>query len=96
MAAHTICPVIGVPLDAGALKGMDALLSTAMMPGGVPVACVAIGSPGAKNAAILSAQILALSDSDIHNKLQAAREQQVEMVMAKNENLQQALSSAES
>lgn len=68
VAAHTLKPVIGVPMK-GALEGMDSLLSTAQMPGGVPVATVAIGSPGAKNAGYLAAQILATADSDLAQRL---------------------------
>ncbi len=62
IASHTILPVIGVPVDSSALKGLDALLSTSMMPAGVPVATMAIGKAGASNAAILAIQILARSD----------------------------------
>ena len=62
VAAHTTRPVIGVPLDGSPLSGVDALYSTVQMPPGVPVATVAIGAAGAKNAAVLAAQILALSD----------------------------------
>jgi len=70
LAARTTLPVIGVPLiSAGGLKGIDALLSTMQMPPGVPVATVAIGKPGAKNAAILAVQILALSDDSLAEKL---------------------------
>lgn len=58
VSAHTELPVIGVPMESGSLKGMDALLSTVQMPGGVPVACMAIGKPGAKNAAVFAARIL--------------------------------------
>ena len=65
VAAHTTLPVIGVPIDSSALKGMDALLSTVQMPPGVPVATVSIGKPGATNAGVLAAQILALGDKDI-------------------------------
>ena len=61
-AAHTTKPVIGVPIDAGPLQGLDSLLSTVQMPGGIPVATVAIGKAGAKNAGYLAAQILSLSD----------------------------------
>ena len=70
VAAHTILPVIGVPLGGGALGGADALLSTVQMPAGVPVATVAIGSAGAKNAAVLAAQILAVSDRALSLKLE--------------------------
>ena len=69
MAANTTLPVIGVPVDSGSLGGIDALLATVQMPPGVPVATVAIGPPGARNAAVLAAQILALSDSDLAKKL---------------------------
>ncbi len=69
IAANTTRPVIGVPLDAGTLGGMDALLSTVQMPPGVPVATVAIGKPGAKNAAWLAARILALSDDALAKTL---------------------------
>lgn len=69
VAAHTTMPVIGVPIDSSALKGMDALLSTVQMPPGVPVATVSIGKPGATNAAVLAAQILAVGDSSIAAKV---------------------------
>jgi phosphoribosylamine--glycine ligase len=70
VAAHTILPVIGVPIDSSALKGMDALLSTVQMPPGVPVATVSIGKPGATNAAVLAAQILAVGDEGMARKLE--------------------------
>ncbi len=73
-AAHTLLPVIGVPIDSSCLQGMDALLSTVQMPPGIPVATVAIGKGGAKNAAILAAQILALKHPDIAETLKAFRE----------------------
>src|SRR5438876_10867028 len=65
VAAHTTLPVIGVPIDSSALKGLDALLSTVQMPPGVPVATVSIGKPGATNAGILAAQILAVGDPQV-------------------------------
>jgi phosphoribosylaminoimidazole carboxylase PurE protein len=68
-AAHTILPVIGVPLEGSALNGVDALYSTVQMPAGIPVATVAIGSAGAKNAAVLAAEILALHDAGLREKL---------------------------
>ena len=80
VAALTVKPVIGVPMEGGPLKGEDALLSTAMMPGGIPVACVAIGKAGAKNAAIFSAQILSIYDGELNGKLKkfkASLEQEV-------------------
>lgn len=72
IASHTSLPVIGVPLASGGLGGMDALLSIAQMPPGVPVACVAIG--GAKNAALLAIQILALNDAELLAKFKAYKE----------------------
>lgn len=69
MAAHTTLPVIGVPIDSSALQGMDALLSTVQMPPGIPVATVAVGKPGAVNAGILAAQILAVGDPALADKL---------------------------
>jgi phosphoribosylamine--glycine ligase len=69
VAAHTTMPVIGVPIDSSALNGMDALLSTVQMPPGVPVATVSIGKPGATNAGVLAAQILAVSDPAMAAKL---------------------------
>ncbi len=73
VAAHTILPVIGVPLAAGPLNGMDSLLSTVQMPKGIPVATVAIGSHGARNAAYLAAQIIALEDENVAAKLRELR-----------------------
>src|SRR5436190_5157051 len=70
VAAHTTKPVIGVPLDSSALKGLDALLSTVQMPPGVPVATVSIGKPGATNAGILAAQILAVADPKVAARLE--------------------------
>ncbi|MBN1405819.1 MAG: 5-(carboxyamino)imidazole ribonucleotide mutase [Candidatus Omnitrophica bacterium] len=69
LAAHTTLPVIGIPIETQALGGIDSLFSVVQMPAGIPVACMAIGKSGAKNAAILAAQILALSDTKIKNKL---------------------------
>lgn len=69
LAAHTTLPVIGVPVDASSLGGLDSLLSTVQMPSGVPVATVTIGKAGAKNAALLAVQILALSDESLGRKL---------------------------
>jgi len=69
VAAHTTLPVIGVPIDSSALKGLDALLSTVQMPPGVPVATVSIGRPGATNAGVLAAQILALGDPALAARL---------------------------
>jgi phosphoribosylcarboxyaminoimidazole (NCAIR) mutase len=69
VAAHTVLPVIGVPIDSSPLGGLDALLSTVQMPPGVPVATVAVGGGGARNAAVLAVQILALKDPRIAQKL---------------------------
>lgn len=85
VAALTLKPVIGVPIEGGPLKGQDALLSTAMMPSGIPVACVAIGKAGAKNAALLAAQMLALSDKDLAKRLLDERKMNSTEVLAKNE-----------
>lgn len=76
VAAHTTLPVIGVPIDSSALKGLDALLSTVQMPPGVPVATVAIGSAGARNAAHLAARILAISDPAVAERVTAFRDEQ--------------------
>ena len=86
-AAHTLKPVIGVPIDAGPLQGMDSLLSTVQMPAGIPVATVAIGKTGAKNAAYLAAQILSLKDADLAARLKQEREQNAEKVLEANDNL---------
>ncbi|MFI4937360.1 MAG: 5-(carboxyamino)imidazole ribonucleotide mutase [Candidatus Berkiellales bacterium] len=86
VAAHTLKPVIGVPLEGG-LNGLDALLSTVQMPGGVPVACVAIGKAGAKNAGFLSAQILALNDPTLQRCLSEQRQKNAELIAQKNEAL---------
>ncbi len=69
IASETLLPVIGVPLPSSYLSGMDALLSTVQMPGGIPVATVAIGEAGAKNAALLAIEILALQDDSLHKKI---------------------------
>ncbi len=74
VAAHTTLPVIGVPIDATAMQGLDALLSTVQMPGGIPVATMAIGKAGAKNAALFAAEILAVADADLAARLDALRE----------------------
>jgi phosphoribosylamine---glycine ligase len=80
VAAHTTRPVIGVPIDSSALKGLDALLSTVQMPPGVPVATVSIGKPGATNAGILAAQILAVGDPAVAGKLTAYKKGLAEKV----------------
>ncbi len=99
MAAHlagtvaglTLNPVVGVPIDAGTLRGVDALLSTVQMPGGIPVASVAIGKAGAKNAGYLAAQILATSDPELRERLAAERRRNVETIAAKDVRLQERL-----
>jgi 5-(carboxyamino)imidazole ribonucleotide mutase len=88
VAANTVKPVIGVPLDAGPLQGMDALLSTVQMPAGIPVACVAIGKAGARNAAWLAAQIIAAADPALAERLKQARAANAEAVLSKNAELQ--------
>ena len=90
VAASTTLPVIGVPLDASPLRGVDALLSTVQMPKGVPVATVAIGAAGAENAAILAAQILALSDDRLAAKLAALKREMEGRVADANRKLQNA------
>lgn len=85
VAALTVKPVVGVPMGGGALNGQDALLSTAMMPGGIPVATVAIGKAGAKNAALLAAQMIALSDRELAKRLLDERKANAAEVLAKNE-----------
>jgi 5-(carboxyamino)imidazole ribonucleotide mutase len=82
ISAHTCLPVLGVPIQSSALHGLDSLLSTAQMPGGIPVGTLAIGSAGAKNAALLAAAILAISDKKIRQNLQAFRKKQTEAVLA--------------
>jgi phosphoribosylaminoimidazole carboxylase PurE protein len=84
IGAHTHLPVIGVPVATGALGGIDALLAISQMPPGVPVATVTIGSPGARNAALLAARILALQSVDIRRKLQEYNVQQRDGVLSKD------------
>jgi len=91
-AALTTLPVIGVPLDAGPLHGVDALLSTVQMPPGVPVATVGIGQVGARNAAVLAAQILALNNPALDAALKNLKRNQAEMVDNKNQILRERLS----
>lgn len=91
VAGLTLKPVIGVPMDGGPLRGEDALHSTVQMPGGIPVACVAIGSAGAKNAAYLAAQILAIANTDVAARLKIDREAMTEVVLAKDRALQDSL-----
>ena len=83
-AAHTTIPVIGIPVVGGALSGLDALLSTVNMPGGVPVATVGLGGAGAKNAALLAAQILGVADPAIAERVAAMRAADADAVRAKD------------
>ena len=89
VAAHTTLPVIGVPIDSSALKGLDALLSTVQMPPGVPVATVSIGRAGATNAGVLAAQILAVGDPAVRAHLSAYKERLAEKVEQAAARLQQ-------
>ena len=91
VAAHTVRPVIGVPIDSGPLAGADALLSTVQMPGGIPVATVAVGKAGARNAGYLAAQILAVADADLAAALGADREAGRERVNTQNASVQRDL-----
>ena len=88
VAAHASCPVIGVPMKGGIMDGLDALLSTVQMPPGVPVATVGVGPAGATNAAVLAAQIIALSDPALADRLKAWRTAQAKTVELKNDALQ--------
>lgn len=88
MAAETTLPVIAVPIDSSALKGLDALLATVQMPAGIPVASMAIGKAGARNAGIFAVQILAGEDAALTEKLLAFKRRMAEGVAAKAENLQ--------
>lgn len=87
LAANTTLPIIGIPVKGGAMDGLDALLATVMMPSGIPVATVAIN--GAKNAAVLAAQMLAIEDAELAAKLDAARQDMAAQIEAKDKALQQ-------
>jgi phosphoribosylaminoimidazole carboxylase PurE protein len=87
LAAHTIVPVIGVPIDSSPLSGLDALLSTVQMPPGVPVAAMAIGKAGARNAAIFSAQIIARRDPKVARRLRDLRKKLSEEIVTKSRKL---------
>ena len=91
IAAHTTLPVLGIPLD-NTLGGLDALLATVQMPGGIPVGTVGVGRGGPVNAALLALRILGLEDAGIAEKLQAHRTEQREKVLAKDADLQSRLS----
>ncbi|WEG19004.1 5-(carboxyamino)imidazole ribonucleotide mutase [Alkalihalophilus pseudofirmus] len=87
VAAKTVLPVIGVPVESKSLKGMDSLLSIVQMPGGVPVATVAIGAAGAKNAGLLAAQIIGSTDREVQSKLIDKREATKQAVLESSETL---------
>jgi phosphoribosylaminoimidazole carboxylase PurE protein len=91
IAAHTTAPVIGVPMPSGPLQGVDALLAISQMPPGVPVATVALGAPGARNAALLAAQILAVADEKIAQKLQEHKRLLDEKTDKSNQTLREKL-----
>lgn len=88
VAAHTTLPVIGVPIDSTSLNGLDSLLSTVQMPAGIPVATVAVGKPGARNAALLAIQMLSLADPVLAQKLAEHKQKLAEGVRKKNEQIQ--------
>jgi 5-(carboxyamino)imidazole ribonucleotide mutase len=83
-AAHTVLPVLGVPMESAALKGMDSLLSTVQMPAGIPVGTLAIGAPGARNAALLAIAILANSRPELREKLRRFRAEQREKILGES------------
>lgn len=87
IASQTLLPVIGVPIDATSLRGLDALLATVQMPGGIPVATMAIGKAGARNAALYAVRILALDNPDLQKKLQSYIRRMASDVERKHENL---------
>lgn len=91
IAAHTTLPVIGVPIPSTSLNGLDSLLATVQMPAGIPVATVAIGKPGASNAGILAAQIIAVGDAAMAKKLDAHKEKLARGVEEKSKKLQASL-----
>jgi 5-(carboxyamino)imidazole ribonucleotide mutase len=91
IAAHTTLPVIGVPIPATSLNGMDSLLATVQMPAGIPVATVAIGKPGATNAGILAAQMIGLADAEVAKKLTQHKEKLAKGVEEKSKKLQASL-----
>lgn len=92
VAAHTIRPVIGIPIQSSALNGLDSLLSTVQMPGGIPVATMAIGNAGAKNAGLFAAAILSLGDQALADRLRKLRADQTEQVRQKDRKVQAQMS----
>ena len=91
IAAHTTLPVLGVPIPSSPLSGLDALLSTAQMPGGIPVATMALGKPGSKNAALFAVAILALGDDRLRDELKSYRAEMVSALEARSEALNRKL-----
>jgi len=89
VAAHTVKPVIGVPVESSSLDGLDALLSTVQMPKGVPVATMGLGKSGASNSALLAIQILSLNDPSLVKKLKESREKMAAQIEAKSKKIQQ-------
>jgi phosphoribosylaminoimidazole carboxylase PurE protein len=88
VAAHTTRPVLGIPIQTSALNGLDSLLSIVQMPGGVPVATMAIGTAGARNAGLFAVQILALADAALAEKLKKQRAEQTDQVRQKDQKVQ--------
>src|SRR5438132_8587023 len=95
VAAHTIRPVLGIPIQTSALNGLDSLLATVQMPGGVPVATMAIGAAGARNAGLFAVGVLALADQELAEKLKRYRVQVVDQLSQKDQRVQQELSGGE-
>lgn len=93
VAAHTILPVIGLPIESASLKGIDSLLSTVQMPSGIPVATVSIGSMGGKNAGLLAIQMLSLSDTSLFNALLQYRKDMVKKIADDDAQLQKEINS---
>jgi phosphoribosylamine--glycine ligase len=91
MAAHSSLPIIGVPIDSSCLQGLDALLATVQMPPGIPVATMAVGKPGARNAGILAVQILALADDDLAAKFEAFKKDMAAKVEEKAKKLKDSI-----
>jgi 5-(carboxyamino)imidazole ribonucleotide mutase len=94
VAAHTIRPVLGIPMQTTPLNGLDSLLSTVQMPGGVPVAAMAIGTAGARNAGLFAVQVLALADQALAEKLKRHRAGTVDQVRQKDQRVQQEMSTS--
>ncbi len=88
IASQTLLPVIGIPIDATSLNGLDALLSTVQMPGGIPVATMAVGKAGAKNGALMAVRILALYNEDLHEKLNAYIKRMAKNIEEKQDKLE--------